>query len=125
MTKRNWVLVGLLALSWLVMVADLAYRYPGESGVLAQATLGVLLIGGVLLWMLLCDGQGRVKGLLRALKVLVATGAVVFAGWFGISMLLLLVIGPEGFRLVAQPWFPGVLAGATLLVAPVVAKRLT
>ena len=124
MTKRNILLIGVLAFSYLAMVAYLTYRYPEQGSVLSQLTFGIVLVGAAVIGLLLKRGKKRGRGVLRALKVLAASYAIAFAVWMLCSVILHPLIGYEGFLLVGQPILFYVLAGVALLVSPLIAKRL-
>ena len=124
MTKRNLILVGVLAFSYLLMTAYLSYRYPEQSDLLFQIAFGVVLIGAAIIGLKVSKGSSAKKGIFRALKILFASYALAFAAWMLGSALLLPLFGYAGFELLKKPIFMYILLGLTLAVSPVVAKRL-
>jgi len=125
MTKRNLVLIGSLALAYIIMAAYLTYRYPEQGNILGQIAFGALLVGSATIGARLSDRGARSKGIIRALKILFASWAFSFAAWMGISVLLLPFIGFEGFELIQNQWFIFVLLGGALVASPLVASKLT
>ena len=124
MNKRNLILIGALAISYLLMVAFLSYQYPEQVTVLMQATFGIVLIGAAVIGIFLGKGASKRKGIFRAFKVLLASYAIAFAVWMLGSVLLLPLLGYKGFELVGKPMFIYLLLGLTLVLSPFVARKL-
>ena len=124
MTSRNMILVGALAFSYILMVVYLSDQYPDHGHMFHPITFGIALVGIAIVGLKLGRRGRKHPGIFRVLKVLLASGAVAFAVWMLGSVLLLPVVGYEGFLFVGRPLFFYVLGGVALLVSPLVAKRL-
>ena len=125
MTKRNLILIGILGASYLLMVAYLTYLYPDQVDFMFQITFGFILVGTAFIGLKLSKGSSKKKGIFRAFKVLFASYAVAFASWMFFSVLLLPIIGYEGFMFLKSPLFIYILLGLTILVSPLIAKKLS
>ena len=124
MTERGIYVVCVFGLAYLVVAAYLSYQSPEHRHIWVQATLGIVVLGAVIVGRNLAGYERKRSGIYRALKVLVASYAVAFSMWMLISLLLLPVVGYAGILFVGSPLYLYVLIGVALVVLPFVAKRL-
>ena len=124
MTKRNLILIFILAISYIGMATYLSFSYPEQRNVLFQSTFGIVLIGAAIIGTHLDRGVRKKKGIIRWLKIFFASYAMVFAVWLLGSVLLLPVVGYKSFFLLENPAFPYIMLAAMILALPIIAKKL-
>lgn len=124
MPRRTLMLIGVLLIAYLGMVSYLTYQYPEQTGVLMPLTFGFMLIGAAVIGAKLERSSRKRKGVFRALKVFFASYMTAFGAWLLGSVLVLPIFGSVGFHMTDSPAFMYLLFGATVLVAPLMARWL-
>ena len=125
LSSRNKIFIIALGVSYLLMVAYLSYRYPEQSNLFVQLTFGLILVGAAIAGLLLGNRIGRVKGILRVIKILIASYAISFASWLLLSTLMLPIVGYKGFMLVESHIFGYILLCVTLALLPIVSRKMS
>ncbi len=124
MNKRNLIFIAALAVSYLLMISFLNFKYPEQVNVLLYSTFGIVLMGIAIIGVLLSKGSNKKNGNFRVFKIILACFTLAFAIWMLGSVLLLPFIGHKGFELIGTPIFKYLLLGMSLLLSPFVAKKL-
>ena len=124
MAKRSIILLTALVLSYIGMVWYISHNYPEQSNLVHYIAFGVALICAGVAGIFFSHLDIKVKGIIRIIKILFASYAVVFATWMLVSVILLPVLGYTGFELISNPMFGVFLLFGTLLLSPIVAKKL-